>query len=144
MLALGNDHGGYDLKNDLIRRFESKNIKYFDFGCYSKDSTDYPIYARKVCEGIVSGQYIMGILICCRGNGMMIAANRFKDIRAALCHDTLTAALAREHNNANVLVMGAHVIASAAACEIAETFITTNFSFDERHVRRLNIIDGFK
>ena len=142
MTALGSDHAGYALKQEIIHYFKNNNINFTDFGCYSPESDDYPIYARKVCEAVLSGQYEKGILVCGMGNGMTIAANRYNGIRAALCNSIPAAIAARDHNDANILVMGEQAVGLELGLDILKTFLETKFSYAEKHVRRLSMIDG--
>ncbi len=142
MIAVGSDHGGYELKQELMEHLKKRGIEYKDYGCYNGASCDYPVYARKVAEAIVSGECDKGILICGTGIGISIAANKVKGIRAALCHDTFSAQATREHNNANILAMGARVVGPGLALKIADTFLDTEFSNDERHIRRINLIEN--
>lgn len=141
MIGLGSDHGGYKLKQAVIKYLESKNIEYKDYGCYDENSCDYPVYAKKVANAVVSGECEKGILICGTGIGISIAANKVKGIRAALCHDCFSAKATVEHNNANILAMGARVIGEGLAVEIVDTFLNAEFSNDERHIRRINQIE---
>lgn len=141
MIALGCDHGGYELKQEIIAHLKSKNIEYKDFGCDSTEAVDYPIYARKVADSIVSGECKYGILICGTGIGISISANKVKGIRAALCHDCFSAEATRLHNDANILAMGARVIGPGHALKVVDTFLNTPFSNDERHIRRINLIE---
>ena len=141
MIALGCDHGGYELKQEIIAYLKSNNLEYKDFGCDSTDAVDYPIYARKVANSIVSGECEQGILICGTGIGISISANKVKGIRAALCHDCFSAEATRQHNDANVLAMGARVIGAGLAIKIVDTFLNTPFSNEERHIRRVNMIE---
>ncbi|SFR62791.1 ribose 5-phosphate isomerase B [Anaeromicropila populeti] len=142
MIAIGCDHGGYLLKQEIIKYFEEKGISYQDFGCYDEQSVDYPLYARKVADAVVSKQCDKGILICGTGIGISIAANKVQGIRAALCHDCFSAEATREHNDANVLAMGARVVGAGLALKIVDTFLNTEFSNDERHKRRIHLIEG--
>lgn len=142
MIALGCDHGGYNLKQEVIKYLESKNIAYKDFGCYSEEAVDYPVYAKKVANAIVDGTCEKGILICGTGIGISIAANKVKGIRAALCHDVFSAEATRLHNDANILAMGARVIGAGHALKIVETFLNTEFSKEERHIRRIEQIEN--
>ena len=137
MIALGSDHGGYGLKQEVIQYLKKQNLEYRDYGCDSEVSCDYPVYAKKVAEAIVSGECDKGILICGTGIGISIAANKVKGIRAALCHDTFSAQATREHNDANILAMGARVVGPGLAIKIVDTFLNTEFSNDERHIRRI-------
>ena len=141
MTAIGSDHAGYALKLEIIKYLESIGVGFTDFGCYGNESIDYPVYAKAACEAILDGRCENGILICNTGSGMTMAANRFKGIRAALCHSETTAAAARDHNNANILVMGASVVDAELAAKIIKTFFETGFSNAERHIRRNNMLD---
>ena len=141
MIAIGSDHGGYELKQEIMAHLKERNIEYIDCGSYSKDSCDYPDYAKKVAEKINNKEAEYGILICGTGIGISIAANKIKGIRAALCHDCFSAEATKLHNDANVLAMGARVVGSGLALKIVDTFIDTPFSNDERHIRRINKIE---
>lgn len=141
MIALGCDHGGYELKKEIIKYLEDNNISYKDFGCDSTQAVDYPVYARKVANAIVEGECDKGILICGTGIGISIAANKVKGIRAALCHDVFSAEATRLHNNSNILAMGGRVVGPGLAIKIVDTFLHTEFSNDERHIRRINQIE---
>ncbi|RKI40643.1 ribose 5-phosphate isomerase B [bacterium D16-51] len=141
MIALGSDHGGYRLKQEIIQYLEKQKLEYKDYGCDSEESCDYPVYAKKVAEAIVSGECDRGILICGTGIGISIAANKVKGIRAALCHDTFSAQATREHNDANILALGARVVGSGLALKIVDTFLHTEFSDDERHKNRIRQIE---
>lgn len=140
-IAIGCDHGGIELKQELIKHLEERGITCTDAGCHTAESCDYPIYAKKVADFVLSGSCELGILICGTGIGMSIAANKVKGIRAALCSDCFSAEATREHNDANVLCMGARVLGAGLACKIADIFIDTPFSNDERHVRRVGLIE---
>ncbi len=142
MIAIGSDHGGYDLKELVMKHLDSKNISYHDVGCYNKESCDYPTYGKEVAKAVLSGECEKGIVICTTGIGISITVNRFKGIRAALCADTLSAKLTRLHNNANVLAMGAGIIGPDLAISIVDTFLETEFSEIERHERRVNAIEN--
>lgn len=141
MIALGCDHGGYLLMQEVKRHLEKRGFEYRDFGCYSEESADYPEYAKKAARAVASGECETGILICGTGIGISIAANKVKGIRAALCHDCFSAEATKEHNNANMLAMGARVIGSGLALKIVDTFLDTPFSNEERHVRRVNMLE---
>lgn len=138
--AVGSDHAGYHLKSVLLKYLEEKNIKFKDFGVFDEVSTDYPDYAEKVAVSITSGEFKRGLLICGTGIGMSIAANRFKGIRAALCHEPYSAKMSRKHNNANILVMGSNITAPTLAKEILEVWINEDFD-GGRHERRISKID---
>ncbi|MBQ8280804.1 MAG: ribose 5-phosphate isomerase B [Lachnospiraceae bacterium] len=141
MISLGCDHGGYELMQVVKKHLEERGIEYKDFGTYSTDSCDYPVYAKKATEAVLDGSCDRGILICSTGIGISIAANRYPGIRCGLCHNTMTAKLTREHNNANMLAMGAKCVDAELAKEIVDTFLGTSFSGGERHVRRVGLIE---
>lgn len=141
MIAIGCDHGGIEMKNQIIEHFKKRGIELKDVGCYSSASCDYPEYAHKVTELVTSGECELGILVCGTGIGMSIAANKVKGIRAAVCGDCFSAQATREHNNANVLCLGARVIGPELAFRIADTFVDSRFSNDERHIRRISMLE---
>ena len=141
MIALGCDHGGYELKQEIIKYLEEKNIPYKDFGCHSTEAVDYPIYARMVGKAIQTGECEKGILICETGIGISIAANKMKGIRAALCTDCFCAEATREHNDANILALGGRVLGPGLAVKIVDTFLNTEFSHAERHQKRIDLIE---
>ena len=140
-IAIANDHGGLTIKPEILSFLSKSGFTVLDFGTNCEASVDYPDYASLVASAILGGKADAGLLICGTGIGMSIAANRHKNIRAALCHDVFSAKATRGHNNANILVMGARVIGPGLALEIAKAFFTTQFSKDERHIRRINKID---
>lgn len=142
MIALACDHGGYDLKCQVISYLEDKGIAYRDFGCYSKESCDYPDFARPAAEAVAAGECEKGVVICTTGIGISIVANKVTGIRCALCADTLSARLTREHNDANMLAMGAGIVGPNLALSILDTFLNTEFSGEEKHSRRINKIEG--
>jgi len=141
MIGIGCDHGGVGLKQEIIKYLEEHNLEFHDYGCYDESSCDYPVYAKKVANAVASGECEKGILICGTGIGISIAANKVKGIRAALCHDCFSAQATREHNDANILAMGARVVGPGLALKIVDTFLNTEFSNDERHIRRINLIE---
>ena len=141
MIALGCDHGGYELMKEVIKYLEEHGLEYKNYGTYSTDSCDYPDYAKKVAEAILSGECEKGILICGTGIGISITANKFKGIRAALCSDCFSAEATRLHNNANILAMGGRVVGAGLAVKIVDTFLNTPFSEEERHIRRIRQIE---
>lgn len=141
MIGLGCDHGGYELKQEIIEYLDGQNIEYKDFGTYEKVSCDYPEYAKKVAKAVLDGECEFGILICGTGIGISITANRIKGIRAALCSDCFSAEATRLHNNANILALGGRVVGAELAKKIVHTFIHTPFSQEERHQRRINKIE---
>ena len=125
IIAIGCDHGGYLLKQDILIWLEEHEIDYEDFGCYSTESVDYPIYGEKVARSVASGECDRGIVICTTGIGISIAANKVKGIRCALCGDSLSAQITRRHNDANTLALGAPMTAATHAQLIVPTFLTT-------------------
>lgn len=141
MIALGNDHTGYALKKAIMEYLDSKGIEYKDFGCGDVKSSDYPDYAKAVGRAIQNKECEKGILICGTGIGISITANKMKGIRAALCHDCFSAEATRLHNDANILAMGARVIGVGHALKIVETFLNTPFSGEERHIKRINMME---
>ena len=141
MIAIGCDHGGFGLKKEIMAHLEKQGYEYKDFGTYSEASCDYPQYAKAVAKAVASGECDRGILICGTGIGVSITANKVRGIRAALCSDCFSAEATRQHNNANVLCMGARVTGPGLALKIVNTFLTTPFSNDERHIRRINQIE---
>lgn len=141
MIALGSDHGGFELKQEVIKHLKERNIEYIDYGTFTTESCDYPVFAKKVATSVVNGESEKGILICGTGIGISIAANKMKGIRAALCHDCFSAEATREHNDANILAMGARVIGPGLALKIVDIFLDTPFSNDERHIKRINLIE---
>ena len=141
MIALGCDHGGYELMQEVKALLTKKGLEYKDFGCYSTAAVDYPEYGRKAAEAVASGECERGIVICGTGIGISISANKVPGVRCALCSDCFSAAATREHNNANMLAMGARVLGAGLALKITETFLDTPFSNDERHIRRIAQIE---
>lgn len=140
-VAIGSDHGGFDLKESVIRHLKECGIEVKDVGCYSKDSCDYPVFGHAVAKAVADGECERGIVICTTGIGISMAANKTKGIRCALCSEPLSAKMTRLHNDANVLAMGAGLIGPNMANEIADVFLNTEFSGDERHQRRINLIE---
>lgn len=140
-IAIGCDHGGYELKTEVVKHLQERNFECVDVGCKDTTSCDYPQYAKAVCKEVVDNNCELGILICGTGIGMSIAANKVKGIRAALCGDCFSAQATKEHNNANVLCMGARVTGPGLALKIVDTFVDTPFSNDERHIRRISQIE---
>ena len=143
-IAIGCDHGGINLKPILIDYLQKNGYEYQDFGCYDNKSVDYNDYAVPVCEAVVDGKADLGILICGTGIGMSIMANKIKGIRCGHCSDVFSAKMTREHNDANVLAFGERVIGPGLMLEIVEAFLTTKFSFGERHVNRVNKIKALE
>lgn len=140
MIAIACDHGGYELKLQIIQYLEKKGFEYKDFGC-NGESVDYPIYAKMVGQAIQSGECEKGILICGTGIGMSIVANKMKDVRCALCSDCFSAEMTRLHNNTNVIALGGRVVGPELAVKMVDIFLNTPFSNDERHIRRINMME---
>ena len=141
MIAIGSDHGGFELKQAIMAHLDKRGLEYKDFGCYSTEAVDYPVYAKLVAKAIQSGECEKGILICGTGIGISITANKFKGIRAALCSDCFSAEATRLHNDANIVAMGARVVGPGLAIKIIDTFLNTPFSGEERHKRRIAQIE---
>ena len=141
MIALGCDHGGYPLMKEIIKYLDENGIAYKNFGTFSEESVDYPAYAKQVAHAVADGACEKGILVCGTGIGISIAANKVKGIRAALCGDVFSAKATREHNDANILAMGARVTGPGLALEILKAFLETPFSNDESHIRRIRQIE---
>ena len=140
-IAIGCDHGGYLLKQDILIWLEEHDIDFEDVGCFSTESVDYPIYGEKVARLVASGDCEKGIVICTTGIGISIAANKVPSIRCALCGDCFSAKATRLHNNANVLALGALVTGPGLALEIVDIFLDTPFSEEERHSRRVSQLE---
>ncbi|MCL7489532.1 MAG: ribose 5-phosphate isomerase B [Desulfobulbaceae bacterium] len=136
-IAIASDHGGYELRKLVASYLQDNGHEVVDHGCYSHDSVDYPDFAKLVCDEVGSGSCEAGILICGTGIGMSIAANRHRNIRAALCHEAFTARMSREHNNANVLCLGERVIGSEVALDAVRVWVNTEFA-GGRHQKRLD------
>lgn len=141
MIALGNDHSGFEMKKAIMDYLDERGISYQDFGCGNVNASDYPDYAKAVGKAIQNKECDKGILICGTGIGISITANKMKGIRAALCHDCFSAEATRLHNDANVLALGARVIGIGHALKIVETFLNTEFSGQERHTRRIQMME---
>lgn len=141
MIAIGSDHGGFDLKEAVVAYLKEQGIEFKDYGCYDKNSCDYPIYGRAVAEAVAKGECEKGIVICTTGIGISITANKIKGIRCALCADTLSAKMTRLHNDANVLAMGGGIVGPNLGISIVEAFLNTEFSEEEKHQRRVGLIE---
>ena len=141
-IAIGSDHGGFELKQEIIKHLTKKEIGFEDFGCFSEASCDYTDYGKAVAEAVASGKYEKGILICGTGIGISITANKIKGIRCALCSDCFSAEATREHNDANILALGGRVVGVGLALKIVDTFLNTPFSNEERHIRRISKIES--
>ena len=137
MIAIGCDHGGFQLKEEIIKFLSDEGYDYKDVGTYDENSVDYPDIAKVLCQAVVGGECEKGILVCGTGIGMNMAANKYKGIRAAQCHDTFSAKMTRQHNNANVLTMGGRVVGPELAKEIVKEFLTNEF-LGGRHEIRVN------
>ena len=142
-IAIGSDHGGFELKGKVINFLMEKGHEILDLGCNFTDSVDYPKYGRLVGEAVVEKKADKGIVICGTGIGISIAANKVKGVRAALCTNTTMARLTREHNDANVLSMGARMVGDILALEMVEVFLTTDFE-GGRHARRIDKITEYE
>ena len=143
MIAIGSDHGGFLLKQEVMKYLDEKGLEYKDFGTYSEDSCDYPVYGEAVARAVASGECERGIVICGTGIGISISANKVRGIRAALCGDCYSAEYTRRHNDANVLALGARVLGPGLALKIVETFLTTEFE-GGRHARRVAMISDIE
>lgn len=135
MIAIGCDHGGYEMKSALIKHLQENNVEFVDLGC-NGETVDYPDIAVKVCEKVTSGECDKGVLVCGTGIGMSMAANKVKGIRAAVCGDTFSAKFTRLHNNCNMLCLGGRVIGNGLACDILDIYLATEFE-GGRHERRV-------
>ena len=143
-IAIGADHAGYELKQKLIQRLSTNDHEVIDSGTHDTSPVDYPDYAEAVGRAVLARQVERGIIVCGSGVGASVAANKLKGIRAGLCHDTYSAHQGVEHDDMNVLVLGARIIGEELAGEIAESFLRARFSGDERHRRRLQKIDAIE
>ena len=141
MIAIGSDHGGFELKKEVMAHLDARGLEYKDFGTYSDASCDYPVYGKAVANAVASGECERGIIICGTGIGISITANKVHGIRAALCGDCFSAEATRQHNDANVLALGARVVGPGLALKIVDTFLDTPFSNSERHIRRIEMIE---
>jgi ribose 5-phosphate isomerase B len=142
-IAIGNDHAAYEMKAEIVELLNQHDVEVIDMGTNGPESVDYPDFGSKVCNAVTNGEADRGILICGTGIGMSIVANKFKGIRAALCGDCFSARMSREHNDSNVLVMGARIIGSSLADEITKVWLTTGFE-GGRHIIRLDKIKGLE
>ncbi len=137
-IAIGCDHGALDLKNKAVAHLESKGYEVQDFGTYTLDSCDYPDYAARAAQAVASGLCDRGIVLCTTGIGVSIAANKVKGIRCALLSDVLSARMTREHNDTNMMAIGAGIVGQNLALEIIDTWLSAEFSHNERHQRRID------
>ncbi|MBE7044141.1 MAG: ribose 5-phosphate isomerase B [Ruminococcaceae bacterium] len=143
MIAIGSDHGGFELKQHIMKHLDELGVAYKDFGTYTEDSVDYPDIAKAVAEPIAAGEYEKGILICGTGIGISIAANKIHGIRAALCCDVYSAKMCRQHNDANILCLGGRVTGRELAFLIVDTYLDETFAGD-RHQNRINKIHALE
>ncbi|MCR5627912.1 MAG: ribose 5-phosphate isomerase B [Lachnospiraceae bacterium] len=143
-ISIGADHGGFVLKESIVAYLKEKGHEVKDFGTYSKESCDYPVFGQKAAEAVANGECEKGIVICTTGIGISIAANKVKGIRAALCTDPYMAEMTRFHNDANVLALGANIIGDGLAKKIVDVFLETEFSGGERHQRRIDEIGAIE
>lgn len=141
IVAVGSDHGGYDLKQQVIKYLKEQGIECRDEGCFSKESCDYPAFGHAVAKAVAGGECDKGIVVCTTGIGISIAANKVPGIRCALCSDTLSAKMTRLHNDANMLALGGGMIGPNLAVDIVDTFLHTEFSGEEKHCRRISQLE---
>lgn len=142
-IAVGCDHAGFQLKNEIMDHLKDKGIEVKDFGTYSEESCDYPEYAQKVAEAVAAKEYELGILVCGTGIGIGIAANKVPGVRAALCSDTFSAHATREHNDANILTLGARVVGAGLAIDIVDAFLNAEF-MGGKHQKRIDLITNIE
>lgn len=142
-ILIGSDHGGYELKQKIIGHLQGTGYSVIDVGTDSTASCNYPVYAHRLCERLLGGEADAGVLVCGTGIGMSMAANKHPGIRAALCSDTYSAKMTRQHNNANVLCLGARVLGEGLALEIVDTFLQNDFS-GGRHADRVSMLDAIE
>lgn len=142
-IAIGSDHGGYMLKQDILIWLEENDYDFEDVGCFNTDSVDYPAYGEKVARTVVAGEADFGIVICTTGIGISMAANKVRGARCALCGDPLSAEMTRRHNNANVLALGGGIVGPNLAKRIVEVFLNTQFE-GGRHARRVDLVDAIE
>jgi len=138
-ISLGADHGAYELKEAVKKHLDEKGIEYIDFGCFSKESVDYPKYAFVAANAVAKGECDFGILCCTTGIGVSITANKIKGIRAAVCTNEMLAEMTRKHNDANVICLGQKVVSEELALRMIDIFLSTGFD-GGRHSRRLDLI----
>lgn len=143
-IAIASDHGGYHLKAELVALLTKLGHLCDDLGTHSADAVDYPDYARSVAQGVAEGAYDRGILVCGTGQGMAITANKVKGVRAAVCQDTYSARMSREHNDANILCLGGRVLGGGLAADVVRAWLEAGFSDEQRHRRRLGKISALE
>ena len=139
MIAIGSDHGGYALKEEIKKHLTERGVEFQDYGTFSEESCDYPIYAEKVCKAVTGGEAEKGILCCGTGIGMSMAANKIKGIRCACCGDCFSAEMTRRHNDANVIAMGGRVVGAGLALKMVDLFLDTPYE-GGRHARRVGMM----
>lgn len=139
-IAVGSDHAALELKSAVVQHIKESGIDVVDLGTHTEESCDYPDIAKQVCDRIIAGEFQLGILICGTGIGMSIAANKVKGIRAALCHDTFSASMAKQHNDSNVLCIGARVVGSGLALAIVDQWLSQEF-IGGRHATRVGKLE---
>ena len=140
-IAIGNDHAGVELKNQIVDYLQEKGYEVINFGTDTNESCDYPVYGKKVAEAIVTNEADLGVLICGTGVGISLAANKVRGIRACVCSDPVTAHLSRLHNHANIIAFGARIVGLELAKAIVDSFLDTEPSADARHIRRIEMIE---
>jgi len=143
IVAIGSDHGGFELKQAIVAHLQERGMQFKDFGVFCNESADYPDIAVKVAEAVANGEFDKGLLFCGTGVGISIAANKVEGIRAANCHDVFSAQMSREHNDANILAMGGRVIGAGLAAMIVDVWLATEFS-GGRHGRRIGKIADYE
>ena len=141
IISIGSDHAGYEYKEIIKKHLIDKGYEVLDAGAFGKDSVHYPEFAIKAAEAVRDGKASFGFVVCSSGEGVSMAANKVKGIRAALCHDVFSAQATRKHNDANILAMGARVVGEGLALKIVDTFLNTEFSNEERHIERIHQIE---
>jgi ribose 5-phosphate isomerase B len=139
MIAIGSDHAGFKLKEEVKKYLKEKGIEYKDYGCFSEERTDYPIYGELVARAVASGEAEKGLLFCGTGVGISLAANKVKGIRAVVCSDCYTAKMSKEHNDTNILAMGSRVVGVELAKMILDCWLNAKFE-GGRHQRRIDMI----
>ena len=139
MIALGSDHAGLELKREIMKHLDELSLEYKDYGTYTSESCDYPVYGDAVGRAVASGECERGILVCGTGIGISLAANKVKGIRAAVCSDTFSAEMSRAHNDANIIAVGARVVGTGLALKIIDAFLNTPFE-GGRHQRRVDLM----
>ena len=142
-LALAADHGAFELKESIKKHLDEKGIEYEDFGCYAKESVDYPRFAYRAAKAVANGTHDFGIIFCTTGLGVSMAANKVKGIRAAVCTNEMLAEMTRRHNNANVICMGQNVVSQELANKLVDIFVSTEFE-GGRHQRRVDLLTAIE